>query len=997
VTQPFRTPSGGRIDRARPISFDFDGRGLSGFAGDTLASALIANGMHLVARSFKYHRPRGIMGAGSEEPNALVHVHKGGGRSTPNLRATQVELYEGLCATTQNRWPSLAFDVGAAADRLAALVPAGFYYKTFMGPRWLGLKPWTRVFEPVIRRAAGLGRAPDLPDLDRYANRFAHCDVLVVGGGPAGLAAALAAADAGACVILCDEQGELGGSLLSETRERIEGKPAQVWLAQTIAALRANELVTLLPRTQCFGYFSDNFLGLAQSLTDHLTPACDATLPRERLWQIRAKEVVLATGAIERPLVFSNNDRPGIMLASAARTYAMRYGARVGTHAIVVAADDSAYLAARDLKEAGIEIALIADLRTHPDRELVEDTERSGIRVDPASAVLGTRGRLRVREVTFGRIEADGNVRSRKKIEADLVLMAGGWTPSVHLFSQSRGTLRFDPALIAYVPDRSAERERTAGACRGIYALSAALADGYAAGAQAAESAGFARVTTRGITPARQTRGEARVTPPAGPKAFVDFQNDVTTKDLALAAREGFRSIEHVKRYTTTGMGTDQGKTSNVNALHLVAENLGKPIADLGLTTFRMPYTPVTFGALAGMNRGSLFDPVRITPMHEWAEEHGAVFEDVGLWKRAHYFPRARESMHAAVRWECRTVRESVGIFDASTLGKIEVVGADAAEFLERMYVNAWKSLAPGRCRYGIMLSEAGFVFDDGVVARLEVDRFHVTTTTGGAGQVLALMEDYLQTEWSDLEVWLTSTTEHWAVIAVQGPRAREAIAPLVEGADFERLLHMGMQEARICGVAGRLFRVSFTGELGFEINVPADYGRAVWEDIYARVEAIDGCAYGTEAMHVLRAEKGYIIVGQDTDGTVTPDDAGLGWAAGKNKRDFVGKRSLAKPDLAGGGRRQLVGLLTRDGTTVLDEGAQITTTADPPAGATALGHVTSSYWSEAMHRPIALALVKNGRGRMGSTLNVPIGRDSAAVDVVSPVFLDPEGARLRG
>jgi sarcosine oxidase subunit alpha len=997
VSQPFRTASGGRIDRNRPIFFRFDGRELFGFAGDTLASALIANGVHLVGRSFKYHRPRGIVSAGSEEPNALVHVQKGGGRSTPNLRATQVGLYEGLCASSQNRWPSLAFDIAAATDRFAGLVPAGFYYKTFMGPRWLGRLPWKRVFEPAIRRAAGLGRAPPVPDLDRYAHRFAHCDVLVVGAGPAGLAAATTAAATGACVILCDEQAEFGGSLLSETRELIDGRPAQDWVAENVAALRRHHAVTLLPRTQCFGYFSDNLLALAQLLTDHLPPACDATLAHERLWQVRAKEVVLATGAIERPLVFSNNDRPGIMLASAARTYAMRYGARAGTRAVIAAADDSAYAAARELKESGIEIAVIADLRRNPDNKLVAEAESNGMRVDPAATVLDTRGRLRVQEVTIGRIGGDGNIRGREKLEADLVLMAGGWTPSVHLFSQSRGTLKFDPALAAYVPDCSAERERSAGACRGIYALSDVLADGYAAGAQAAYRAGFGSGLRRSAPASPPASASPQIAPPAGHKAFVDFQNDVTANDLKLAEREGFRSIEHVKRYTTAGMGTDQGKTSNVNALQLVAHNLGKPIADLGLTTFRMPYTPVTFGTLAGMNRGALFDPVRTTPMHAWAEEHGAVFENVGTWKRAHYFPRGREGMHAAVRRECRTVRESVGIFDASTLGKIEVIGRDAAEFLERMYANAWKTLVPGRCRYGIMLNEAGFVFDDGVGARLADDRFHVTTTTGGAGGVLALMEDYLQTEWSDLDVWLTSTTEQWAVIAVQGPRAREAVAPLVRDMDVDQFPHMAVQDAQICGVPCRLFRVSFTGELGFEIYVPADYGRAIWEKVHARVEALGGCAYGTETMHVLRAEKGYIIVGQDTDGTVTPDDAGLAWTIGKNKRDFVGKRSLRKPDLAAPGRRQLVGLFTRDRITVLEEGAQITATTDPPAGTPALGHVTSSYWSEALRRPIALALVKDGRNRMGSSLHVPMQRQSMPVEIVSPVFLDREGARLRG
>ncbi|HEY8442242.1 MAG TPA: glycine cleavage T C-terminal barrel domain-containing protein, partial [Xanthobacteraceae bacterium] len=554
-----------------------------------------------------------------------------------------------------------------------------------------------------------------------------------------------------------------------------------------------------------------------------------------------------------------------------------------------------------------------------------------------------------------------------------------------------------DPALAAYIPDCSAERERSAGACRGIYALSDVVADGYAAGTQAAQRAGFGGSVTLSSRPSPRANAGAQVPATASRKAFVDFQNDVTTNDLKLAEREGFRSIEHVKRYTTTGMGTDQGKTSNVNALQLVAHNLGKPIADLGLTTFRMPYTPVTFGTLAGMNRGALFDPVRTTPMHEWAAEHGAVFENVGTWRRAHYFPRGREGIHAAVRRECRTVRESVGMFDASTLGKIEVVGRDAAEFLERMYVNAWQKLAPGRCRYGVMLSEAGFVFDDGVGARLADDRFHMTTTTGGAGGVLALMEDYLQTEWSDLDVWLTLTTEQWAVIAVQGPRAREAVAPIVQDMDFDRFPHMAVQEAYICGIPCRIFRVSFTGELGFEINVPADHGRAVWEETYSRVEALGGCAYGTEAMHVLRAEKGYIVVGQDTDGTVTPDDVGLAWTFGKNKRDFVGKRSLTKPDLAAPGRRQLVGLLTHDGATLLEEGAQITSAAAPPVGTPALGHVTSSYWSEALRRPIALALVKDGRKRKGSTLYVPMQHRSVPVEIVSPVFFDAEGARLRG
>ena len=994
----FRTPAGGRIDRTRPLSFSFDGRVMSGFAGDTLASALIANGVHLVARSFKYHRPRGILSAGSEEPNALVHIDRGGGRSTPNLRATQVELYDGLCATSQNRWPSLSFDLGAAADRLAPLLPAGFYYKTFMGPRLLGVRTWRRLFEPIIRRSAGLGRASSAPDPDRYANRFAHCDVLVVGAGAAGLAAALAAAKTGACVMICDEQSELGGSLLCEADALVEGKRAQEWLTDALAALRTNERVSLLSRTQAFGYFADNFLALVQSVTDHLPPSCDQALPRERLWQVRAREVVLATGAIERPLVFANNDRPGIMLANAARTYVMRYGARPGTRALVVTAHDSAYAAAEELKRAGVEIALVADLRPDPGEEVVSKARKNGTRVEPGTTVLDTAGRLRLSNVTIGHMADDAVSNARERLDVDLVLMSAGWTPSVHLFSQSRGTIKFAPSLGAYVPDRSVQRERSAGACRGIFALSQVVEDGYRAGAQAAQAAGFrpARdignvsiplpATDAGAVPACSTAG----------KAFVDFQNDVTVQDLTIATREGFRSIEHVKRYTTTGMGTDQGKTSNVNVLSIVSEQLGKTIADVGLTTFRMPYTPVSFGALAGMGRGPLFEPVRTTPMHGWAVEHGAVFENVGLWKRAHYFARESEDMHAAVRRECRTVRARVGIFDASTLGKIEIVGGGAAQFLDRMYVNAWSTLASGRCRYGIMLNEAGFVFDDGVVGRLAPNRFHVTTTTGGAARVLAFMEDYLQTEWPDLDAWLTSVTDQWAVIAIQGPRAREVVAPFVSGIALDSLPHMGVQRGSICGVECRLFRVSFTGELGFEINVPADYGRAVWEALFPAVEQLGGCAYGTETMHVLRAEKGYIIVGQDTDGTVTVGDLGLDSTVGKAKRDFVGKRSLALPDLTRSGRRQLVGLLTADGKTQLEEGGQVTGGPNPTGRTPALGHVTSSYWSEALGRPIALGLVEDGRSRVGNRLYVAMPGGGVAVDLVACVFFDLAGERLR-
>ncbi len=994
----YRLPHGGRIDRTRPIRFLFDGRRYTGYAGDTLASALLANGVRVFGRSFKYHRPRGLLGAGSEEPNALVTVVRDAARSTPNLRATQVELYEGLVAESQNRWPALGFDVMAVNDMLAPLMPAAFYYKTFMWPR----SAWHRWYEPAIRRSAGLGRAPSEPDPDRYAQRYAHCDVLVAGAGPAGLAAALAAAASGARVLLCDEQREFGGSLLDEPAATIDGQPATQWLSDTIAVLAARPNVTLLTRTTAFGYFPHNLIGLCERLTDHL-PAPTAGAPRERLWQVRAREVVLATGAVEQPLVFAGNDRPGVMLASAASSYLHRYGVSIGSRIVIVTGSDAAYATALDLHAAGATIALVADVRDAATGAGPAAARDAGLDVVDRATVLGTSGRLGLRSVSLGQ-HVEGSAGERRKISCDTLLMSGGYTPSVHLFSQSRGKLAWDAARTAFLPGTSAERERSAGACRGVDGLESVLDDGAQVGIAAARAAGRGgvRQPTRAASRDFSMQGSPGAlrhqgTPP--PRAFVDFQNDVTTKDLALAAREGFESIEHIKRYTTTGMATDQGKTSNMNALAIVADGLARPLPDVGLTTFRMPYTPVTFGALAGYDRGDRFDPVRTTPMHEWALRQGAVFEDVGQWKRARYFPRDGESLHEAVARECRVVRAACGIFDASTLGKIEVVGPDAATFLSRMYVNDFTSLAVGRCRYGILLRDDGFIYDDGVIARVADDRYHVTTTTGGAARVLAFMEDYLQTEWPDLRAWLTSTTEQWAVIAVQGPKARDVLATLVTGVDLSAaaLPHLGIRDGRICGVPMRLFRVSFTGELGFEVNVPAEYGSSIWEAVYAAGKDSGITPYGTETMHVLRAEKGYIIVGQETDGTVTPYDAGLGWAIGRSKADFVGKRALARPAMHAPDRRQLVGLLTVDPALVIEEGAQVVATAGATPPMRLIGHVTSSYASAVLGRSIALALVASGRSRIGQTLFVPMPQGDIPVTVTAPVFYDAEGSRLHG
>jgi sarcosine oxidase subunit alpha len=966
-----------------------------GFVGDTLASALLANDVHLVGRSFKYHRPRGFLSAGSDDPNALVEVGSQTGRVTPNLRATQVELYPGLSARSQNNWPSLRNDLQAATGLVSNLFPVGFYYKTFMKPAFA----WKWLYEPAIRRAAGLGVAPKARDPDHYANLYAHCDVAIVGAGPAGLAAALVAGRSGARVILCDEQAEMGGALLAEATATIDGKSAAQWLAETLAELRGLPNVTLLPRTQAFGYYTQNFIALQERVSDHLASP-DARLPRERLWQVRARRVVLATGAHERPLVFPDNDRPGVMLADSARTYLNRYGVRPGLRALIATAHDWAYRAALDLADAGVAIALIADLREEANGELPQQARARGIRVETSARIAGTTGKLRVESAhvvkSVGAAATDlGSIR------CDLIAMSGGWTPSVHLFSQSRGKLAFDAESETFRPGASAQAERSAGACRGAFGLAEALDDGAAAGMAAAGASGSPEFQVEGDAP---TSGgflgdSNESSDSAQAKAFVDFQNDVTARDLMLATREGMRSIEHIKRYTTTGMATDQGKTSNMNALAIAARSLGKAIPAVGLTTFRLPYTPTTFAAFAAMTRGMNYDPTRRTPTHDWAASNGAIFEEAGLWLRAARFPKSGETQAQTIARECIGTRERAGMMDASTLGKIEVVGPDAAEFLNRLYINSFDKLGVGRCRYGLMLSEQGMVMDDGVIARLEKDRFHVTTTSVGAAHVQAHWDDYAQTEWPELKVWYTSITEQWATIAINGPRARQMLEPLVEGIDISAaaMLHMSVREGRICGVPTRLFRVSFTGELGFEVNVPADYGDSVWEAIWAEGQKHDCVVYGLDTLLILRAEKGYLVVGQETDTTVTPDDLGYAGMIAKSKPDFVGKRSLAMPDLVRAGRKQLVGLLPEDPHMKVDEGSQIVESATPATGSHAVGHVTSSYFSPTLGRTFALALVEDGRARKGARLFATTMNAAAPVQVVDPVFYDKEGKRLDG
>ena len=1001
--QSHRLPEGGRIDRGRPLRFTFNGRQYGGFAGDTLASALLANRVSVVGRGFKYHRPRGIFSAGSEEPNAIVQVETGA-HTLANARATRVELYDGLVATSVNCWPSADYDFAAAIGLFSRLLPAGFYYKTFKWPasQWM-------TYEAIIRRAAGLGRAPDGPDPDRYDKLNIHCDVLVVGGGPAGLAAALTAGRTGARVILTDEQNEFGGALLSG-HDEIDGAPAKEWVADAATQLDAMDEVRCLPRTTVFGYYHHNFLAALERVTDHLGPQDGGGLPRQRLWRIRAKRVVLATGAIERPLIFAGNDRPGVMLANAARTYVNRYAARPGRRAVLFTNNDSSYRAALDLRAAGVEVAAIVDTRPEPTGDLPADAESTGIELIAGHGVVATHGRKRLSSIevmTLGENgrEVSGEVR---RIECDLLAVSGGWNPTAHLFSQSGGRLRFDAAGACLVPAVAAQGARPAGAANGTFVLDGCLAEGWAAGAGAAAEAGF---RTRGraagppqatVTPEDAPGAYGAIPAPGhpegGPKHFVDLQNDVTAADIALAVREGYGSVEHLKRYTTLGMGTDQGKTANVAGLAILARLGGTDVAGTGHTTFRPPYTPVTFGALAGRDVGALSDPVRRTPVHHWHERAGARFEDVGQWKRPWYYPRPGEDMAGAVNRECRAARDSLGIMDATTLGKIDIQGADAAELLNRVYTNAWSKLEVGRCRYGLMLGEDGMVMDDGVTARLGRNHYLMTTTTGNAARVLAWIEEWLQTEWPGLKVHVASATEQWATITLCGPNARRLLAEFTGDIDLgaEAFPFMAWREGTVGGVVARLFRVSFTGELSFEINVPARYGLGLWTAFMNAGEKYGITPFGTEAMHVLRAEKGYIIVGQDTDGTVTPGDLGMDWIVSK-KKDFLGRRSLSRSDTARPGRKQLVGLETEDAALVLPEGAHVVENSGQAPPVPMSGHVTSSYYSANLGRSIALALIKDGRRRMGENVHVALEGRTARAVIRGPVFFDAEGGRLHG
>ena len=999
----FRLESGGRIDRTKRFRFTFNGQSHEGYAGDTLASALIANGTHLTSRSFKYHRPRGILTAGAEEPSALVQLGIGA-RTEPNLRATQVELYDGLTAAGVNAWPSANFDLAAWTGRLAPLFPAGFYYKTFLWPASF----WKSVYEPAIRRMAGLGRVPEAPDPDSYDKMHVHCDVLVGGGGPAGIAAALAAGEAGARVVLVDEEASLGGALLW-LRRQVDGVDGVAWAQAAAGRLAAMPEVRILTRTTLFGYYDHNSLSAFERRTDHLGPRAPAGTSRQRLWNIKAGRVVLATGAHERPLVFADNDRPGILLASAAQRYLNHFAALPGKRAVLFTNNDDAYEVAHDIVEAGGTVAAVIDCRPEPAAPLAPKLKEAGVALHTGSVIAATHGTKRVRAVTVAKLGKGGGLSGeQRRIGCDSVLVSGGWSPAVHLFCQSAGKLAFEEARGIFLPGTATQALEVAGAANGSFGLAACLAEGAAAGARAAEQAGFGDGTAPPVPPTDAPEPGA-ITPlwlvpglkPLGhgkAKHMVDHQDDVTAQDIQLAAREGFRSVEHVKRYTTVGMGTDQGKTANVNGLAILADALGKKVPEVGTTTYRPPYTPVTFGALAGRDTGALMDPVRRTAMHEWHEAEGAVFEPVGQWHRPWWYSKPGEDKHAAVARECRAVREAVGILDASTLGKIDIKGPDTTTLLDMVYTNAFSTLKLGRVRYGLMCGEDGMVFDDGTTARLGENHYLMTTTTGNAAHVLEWLEEWLQTEWPKLKVYCTSVTEQWATVALAGPRARDVLAALAPAMalDIDSFPFMSVKEGVVAGVDARVFRISFTGELSFEINVPWHHERHLWEALMAAGAEHGIAPYGTEAMHVLRAERGFIIVGQETDGTTTPQDLGMDWIVSKKKPDFLGKRAWSREDSRREDRKQLVGILTDDPKKVLPEGTQLVDKRGRPP-IPMIGHVTSSYASPTLGRSIALALVKSGRARKGETVYAAPESGFLPCKITEPVFYDPEGAKRDG
>ncbi|PJF10679.1 sarcosine oxidase subunit alpha family protein [Pseudorhodobacter sp. MZDSW-24AT] len=995
-----RLKSGGRlIDRSSPLEFSFNGKRLRGCAGDTLASALLANGQMLVGRSFKYHRPRGIVASGAEEPNALVNLGQGA-RLEPNQRSTTTELFDGLEARSQNHWPSLEFDIGVVNNYAARFLPGGFYYKTFIHPR----AAWKHLFEPIIRQSAGLGSAPKDRDADRYEQAYAFCDLLIVGGGVAGLQAARVAGRAGARVLLVEQSAHWGGRAPVDG-DVIDGKAAADWVEDALSELEAMENVTLRLRCMAAGSYDHGYVLLDEKLADH-TPGDGR--PKHRLWRVRAGKIIAATGAIERPLSFAGNDVPGVMLAGAVRDYVVNWAVSPGDRTVVVTNNDDAYRTAIALKEAGLDVVAVIDARSHANGPLPERTRAMGIRVETGRAIAKVKGGKRVEAIEVCLQAGEGAASST--IPCDAVAMSGGWSPVVHLWSHCGGKLLWDEDEAMFRPDPSrpplthdgSAMVVAAGAANGALRDAAADADGQAKAAL--DSLGFTYDANE--PPVHDLPAEALIEPvwvmPQGApialrsKMWLDFQNDVKVSDVQLAAREGYESVEHTKRYTTLGMATDQGKLSNINGLAVLADSLNTAIPNVGTTTFRPPYTPVPLGALAGEARGEIFQPLRKTPMHDWHEQNGAYFEPVGYWRRPYCFQRPGETVHQAVEREVKNTRSALGLLDASTLGKIIVKGPDAGRFLDMLYTGVMSTLPVGKCRYGLMCNEQGFLSDDGVVARIDEDTWLCHTTSGGADRIHAWMEDWLQCEWWDWQVFTANVTEQYAQVAVVGPNARKVLERL-GGMDVSRegLKFMEWRDGSLGGFACRVYRISFSGELSYEIAVPASQGAAFWAALHAAGAEFGAMPYGTEALHIMRAEKGFIMIGDETDGTIIPQDLGLDWAISKKKTDYLGKRGQERAYLADPDRWKLVGFETLDGS-VIEDGAYIPDTGMNANGQRRVqGRVTSTYHSPTLGRGIALGLLRHGPQRMGEVVTfTKMDGGTTQARVVDTVFYDKDGEK---